>query len=144
MFTEEPGATVRVKEGGNATLIWEYTADDKAAELKLISWKLYNKTQDAFPLTLVVEYENGQVTENPKIPPLYAGRLLKTGKATLVIKNVTLQHSNRYQCSLEAKPGHQGKESIVELIVEGTIYVHLHCLTFLFLTVLAFEKSIFH
>ena len=74
---------------------------------------------DYYPLA--VEYPNGTVKRNSDIPPEYDGRIKKEGRATLVIKGVSFEHSNRFKCTLEGKQGVAEISSTTELVVTGAV-----------------------
>ena len=119
LFTQEPGARLYLPEGSNAVLTWDYKVDDRAAELKFIIWKVYNKTEGE-AVTLFVEYKDGIAQYSNKALSAYGTeRLKKEGRATIVIKDITFEDSTNYRCILKGESGIAGAESVVELIVTG-------------------------
>ena len=117
-FTEKPSATLYFMKGSTATMKWDYEVDDREVELKYIIWRVRNKTDYNF-YPLLFEDNKGNVNISTKMPQVYVGRVEKTGRATLVIKNLTYEDTTRYICILDQKVGHD-VYSPVELVVTGT------------------------
>ena len=61
-------------ERSDAALKWDYSAVNKEADLRRITWSVYNKTEDDY-YPLAVEYPNGTVKLNFDVPPEYDGRI---------------------------------------------------------------------
>ena len=102
MFSQTPESPLYLMKGSDALFEWHYSADNKAADLKLVIWGVYSKTKRNY-YPLVVEFHNGTVLLHPNIPPAYEGRVEKIGQATLVIKRISFEDSTRFKCSLEGK-----------------------------------------
>ncbi len=120
LFTQEPGDKVYVQEGSSAILTWAYTVDNRAAELKRITWTIYNKTLGA-DVTLILEGKSGNVMYNPNVPPTYGpDRVTKVGQASILIKNVTFKDSADYTCILAGEGSTPNVQDEVALIVTGT------------------------
>ena len=117
MFTQEPESPLYLLKGSDAVFEWHYSADNNAADLKFIIWRVYNETERSY-YPLVMEFHDGAVLLNPNIPPAYEGRVEKIGQATLVIKRISFEDSTRFKCSLEGKQGTL-HESSTELHVTG-------------------------
>jgi len=114
-----PKALLYRQEGSDAVFFWEY---DKSDELQSTTWQVYNKTQDKY-VFLRIEDENGTNLVDPAIPPAaYVGRIEKN-RSALVIKNVKLEDTTSFKCTLKAKPGFADKMSIVDLVVTGMVTV---------------------
>ncbi|KAJ7380978.1 otolith morphogenesis [Desmophyllum pertusum] len=122
-FTQEPGAKLYVQEGSNAVLKWDYKEDNRTAELMLIIWSVYNKTEKK-QVPLIVEYKNGNVQYTNDTLSAYGSRLKKEGRATLVIKDITVEDSTVYRCILLGETGVTVVVSVVELIVTGKALVY--------------------
>lgn len=114
-------------KGSIATMKWDYQVGDREAELKYIIWRVRNKTTSVI-YPLLFEDNKGNVNISTQIPQMYVGRVEKTGRATLVIKNLTYEDATRYICFLDQKIG-QDLDSHVELVVTGTsfLFVVLLC-----------------
>ena len=114
-------------KGSIATMKWDYQVGDREAELKYIIWRVRNKTTSVI-YPLLFEDNKGNVNISTQIPQMYVGRVEKTGRATLVIKNLTYEDATRYICFLDKKIG-QDLDSHVELVVTGTsfLFVVLLC-----------------
>lgn len=107
-------------EGSIATMKWDYQVGDRVADLKYIIWRGQNKTtSDIYPL--LFEDNKGNVNISTQIPPMYVGRVEKTGRATLVIKNLTYEDAAIYICTLDQTLG-ADLDSSVDLVVTGTIF----------------------
>lgn len=116
-FTLEPPNPSYVRKGSNATLVWQYSVDDKQAELQGIVFSVLNSNVFA---GMVAKTKDGAVLNLPNIPSAYKGRVSIKGNATLIIENVSPQDNTRFQCRLSAEPGAgQDRLSIVQLIVTG-------------------------
>lgn len=112
-FTAKPDNEVYAEKGSTVTLKWEYSADNKSAELQYIIWS-------AGIETLMYENSTGYWKISGAIPSSYVGRVYKEGPASLVIKDVTFKDSTSYTCALEANPGvTQRQTSTVNLFVTG-------------------------
>ena len=104
--------------------------ENKTAELKFIIWSVYNKTEMK-KVALLVEYKNGDVQYSNKALSAYGTeRLKKEGRATLVIKDITVEDSTFYWCILRGETGVTDVESVVELIVTGKALVYKIYLTY--------------
>ena len=116
-FTVEPPNPSYARNGSNAKLVWDYSVDNKQAELEGIRYSV--ESGQSFTGILAV-YNNATVINHPAIPAAYDGRVRIEGKASLVIENVTLQDNIAFKCTLVAKPG-AGLDvsSVVQLIVTG-------------------------
>ena len=114
----EPPNPSYVREGTNATLVWQYSVDDKQAELQGVVFSVLDSTIFA---GMIAKTKDGVVLSLPSIPSAYKGRVSFVGNATLIINNVsTPQDNTQFQCILSAEPG-AGRDqwSIVQLIVAG-------------------------
>ena len=107
-------------KGSDAVFEWNYSVNNKAADLKFIRWSVYNKTEKAY-YPLAVEYPNGSVLFNPNIPPAYIGRVEKKGRATLVIRKISFEDSTVFKCTLVGKNRITDKWNVVHLVVTGTV-----------------------
>lgn len=124
-FTKEPPAAVYFMQGSNAVLEWDYFAANKTTDLKHIVWSVYNHTDNRF-YGLAAEFPNGNIQLNPNMPPEYAQRIYKTGRATLVIKNITFYDSTLFRCWLVGKLWVPDSWSTVHVIVTGSAPVLLN------------------
>ena len=116
-FTLEPPNPSYVRKGSNATLVWQYSVDDKQAELQGVVFSVLNSTVIA---GMIAKTKDGVVLNLPNIPSAYKGRVSIKGNATLIIENVSPQDNTRFQCKLSAEPGAgQDHLSMVQLIVTG-------------------------
>ncbi|KAJ7323719.1 hypothetical protein OS493_031135 [Desmophyllum pertusum] len=123
IFTQEPEIKLYLQEGSNAVLTWDYKVDNRTAELNMIIWSVYNKTEKK-QVNLIVEYKNGNIQYSPIALSVYGTeRLKKEGRATLVIKDITFEDSTDYRCILRGENGID-TESIVKLIVTGNVLVY--------------------
>lgn len=112
-FTEKPNNKVFAEKGSTVILKWDYSADNKSAELQNIIWTTGISI-------LMYENSTGYWKISGAIPSSYVGRVSKEGPAFLVIKGVTFEDSGSYTCTLEAKPGvTQRQTSTVNLVVTG-------------------------
>ncbi|KAL9964818.1 hypothetical protein ACROYT_G028507 [Oculina patagonica] len=115
-FTLEPSDPSYAKKGSDAKLVWDYSVDNKQAELSGIIYRV-QVSGGAFK-AMLVQQSDGSVVEHPNIPPAYKGRVKMKGNATLVIVNVTSQHKTKYRCALVPTSG-LDINSDVQLIVTG-------------------------
>lgn len=119
-FTRTPDDPTYVTKGHDATLVWEYSVDDRQKELKGISWSVTDKVTGA-PIFLIIETTSGNRSNGDSIPEAYKGRVSIEKQATLVIRNVTLDDSATFGCSLLPKGGSGaiGTQNVIRLIVRG-------------------------
>ena len=119
-FTVEPPNPSYARNGSNAKLVWDYSVDNKQAELEGIRYSV--ESGQSFTGILAV-YNNATVINHPAIPAAYDGRVMIEGKASLVIENINPQDNTQFRCTLVAKAG-AGVDvvSIVQLIVTGMYY----------------------
>lgn len=119
-FTRTPDNPAYVVKGQNASLVWEYSVDDRQKELKAIVWSVADKVTGA-PVFLVIETKSRNRSYAPGIPETYKGRTSIEKSATLVIQNVTLDDSASFTCSLlaEGGSGAVGIDESTRLIVTG-------------------------
>ena len=115
-FTLEPPNPSYARNGSNATLVWDYSVDDKKAELAGIIYSVLYR--GAFR-RMLVQQNDGNVVEHPYIPLAYRGRVRIEGNASLVIENVSPVDNAVFQCKLVAKLVID-VPSTVQLIVTGT------------------------
>ena len=119
-FTLEPLNPSYARNGSNAKLVWDYSVDNKQAELEGIRYSV--QSGQSFRGILVL-FNNGTVMNHPNIPVAYNGRVRIEGRASLVIENINLQDNTQFRCTLVTKPGAGGDVvSIVQLIVTGMYY----------------------
>ena len=118
-FTEKPDSPLYFMKGSNATITWDYTVDNREAELRYIIWSVRNKTTD-FPHPMLFENSKGTVNISTKIPQMYVGRVEKIGRATLVIKNLIYEDSATYECKLDQRFG-EDHYSPVQLVITGKV-----------------------
>lgn len=122
-FTHKQADTLYFEEGSTANLTWTYSVNNRTAELRLIAWRIYNKTKNSF-ITLIQEKKDGEVLHNPNAPPMYGPeRVTKEGQASLVIKNVTFKDSTTYKCLLAGEVGIADVENSVEVVITGHPFV---------------------
>ena len=114
-FSRTPKNPIYVRKGRNAVFEWDY---NDTPEL-IIVWSVFNETVAKFQ-TLILEVENKVVILNPAMSPVYKGRVEKTGRATLVIKNVRSVDSTIFRCILIGKTS--TITSSVQLVVTGTVH----------------------
>ena len=121
-FTRTPDNPTYVVKGDNATLVWEYSVDDRQIELQGIVWSVIDKAT-GIPTVLVIETKSGNRSNPDNIPQAYKGRVFIEKTATLVIQNVTLEDSKAFRCSLRAEsvPSAVDTESDARLIVTGML-----------------------
>ena len=119
VFTRKPPRTVYVMRGSDAVLQWEYYVDQKPAELKFITWKVFFTALKSYK-EMILEFADGRVVFHPSLPTTYVARVEKMDQATLVIKNVTFEDSTRFRCVLTSYSGIT-KKNTVQLIVTGTL-----------------------
>ena len=119
-FTAEPPNPSYARNGSNAKLVWDYSVDNKQAELEGIRYSV--ESDGKFNVILLLT-NNGTVLNLPNIPAAYNGRVRIEGRASLVIENITLQDNTQFKCTLVTKYG-AGRDSvsIVQLIVTGMYY----------------------
>ena len=119
-LTLEPLNPSYARNGSNAKLVWDYSVDNKQAELEGIRYSV--QSGQSFRGILVL-FNNGTVMNHPNIPVAYNGRVRIEGRASLVIENINLQDNTQFRCTLVTKPG-AGVDvvSIVQLIVTGMYY----------------------
>ena len=119
-FTVEPPNPSYARNGSNAKLVWDYSVDNKQAELEGIRYSV--QSGQSFTGILIL-LNNGTVFNHPSISAAYSGRVRIEGRASLVIENINLQDSTQFSCTLVTKPG-AGLDvmSIVRLIVTGMFY----------------------
>ena len=120
-FTVEPPDPSYARNGSNAKLVWDYSVDNKQAELEGIRYSV--ESNGKFNVILVLT-NTGTVLNLPNIPAAYNGRVRIEGRASLVIENINLQDNTQFKCTLVAKLG-AGVDllSIVQLIVTGMYYL---------------------
>ena len=115
-FTLEPPNPSYARKGSNAKLVWDYSVDDKQAEMLGV---IYGVGEFNGPFTEMLVLQNdGSVVEHPNIPDAYKGRVKVEGNASLVIVNITSKDSKAFRCALVKASGGEidGK---VQLIVTG-------------------------
>lgn len=119
-FTRTPDDPTYVVKGDNATLVWEYSVDDRQVELKGIVWSVTDEVTSISSI-LVIETKAGNRSSPGNIPQAYKGRVFIEETATLVIQNVTLDDSSTFSCSLRAEsvPSAVDTETATRLIVTG-------------------------
>ena len=105
--------------GGHAVFEWDYSADNKTTDLEHIEWRVYNKTEEGYSFLLKEDPDDSDPVR-PTLPQEYEGRVEKKGRATLVIKDISVKDSTRFKCILKGKPGIPDSWSIVQLVVIGT------------------------
>ena len=115
-FTLAPPNPSYARNGSNATLVWDYSVDDKQAELRRIIYSV--QYRGAFRWMLIKQ-NDGNVVEYPYIPLAYRGRVRIEGNASLVIENVSPVDNALFQCKLVANLV-SDLVSTVQLIVTGT------------------------
>ena len=118
-FTRIPDDPTYVVKGDNATLVWDYSVDDRQVELKGIVWSVTDEA--GISTILVIETKSGNRSSPSNIPQAYKGRVFIKETATLVIQNVTLADSSTFSCSLRAEsvPSAVDTEAVIRLIVTG-------------------------
>ena len=116
-FTLEPPDPSYARNGSNATLTWDYSVDDKQAELGGIIYSVKDSS-GAFKGILVLQ-NDGNVVEHAELPSTYKGRVTVEGAASLIIENVTREDNAVFQCKLVANQA-ADVISAVQLIVTGT------------------------
>ncbi|KAL9966768.1 hypothetical protein ACROYT_G024888 [Oculina patagonica] len=115
-FTLEPSDPSFARNGSNAKLVWDYSVDDKQAELAAIIYSV-QVSRGTFR-DMLVQVNDGTVIDSSTIPASYKGRVRIVGKATLVIENITHQDNTIFQCKLLANLVLQADQrSTVHLIV---------------------------
>lgn len=119
-FTLEPPNPSYARNGSNAKLVWDYSVDNKQAELEGIRYSV--QSGQRFTSILIIQ-NDGTVLNHPNIPAAYNGRVRIEGRASLVIENINLQDNTQFMCTLVAKAG-AGRDvtNIVQLIVTGMYY----------------------
>ncbi|KAL9964811.1 hypothetical protein ACROYT_G028499 [Oculina patagonica] len=113
-LTLEPSDPSYAKKGRDAKLVWDYSVDNKQAELSGIIYSV-QVSGGAFK-EMLVQQNDGSVVNHPNIPAAYKGRVKVEGNATLVIVNVTSQDNTRFRCTLVPTSG-LDISSEVQLIV---------------------------
>ncbi len=116
-FTLKPSNPSYAKDGSNAKLVWDYSVDDRQAELAGIIYSV-QESGGSFA-GMLIEESDGTVKNHPSIPTAYIGRVTIEGKSSLVIMNVTSQDSKIFRCALISAIGAHLMSS-VQLIVTGT------------------------
>ena len=106
------------KTGSTATLVWDYSVDNKQTELTGIIYSVQADSSSGFKGMLVLQNDSN-VVEHPNIPAAYKGRVKVEGNASLVIENVTAQDNTIFGCTLVSVLGTNFTSS-VHLIVRGT------------------------
>ena len=119
-FTLEPHNPNYARNGSNAKLVWDYSVDNKQAELGGIFYSVQEDSSSAFKEMLVLQ-NDGNVVEHANIPAAYRGRVKVEGTASLVIENVTREDNALFQCKLLAILV-SDILSTVRLIVTGTYF----------------------
>ena len=119
-FTRLPDKTTYAIKGDNATLVWEYSVDDKQKELLGIVWSVAHPTTKV-PVAMLLENKSGNREYSANIPVAYKGRVSIVERATLVIQEVTLDDTTRFFCTLKAEIGSGAVDEVegVNLIVTG-------------------------
>ena len=116
-FTVEPSNPSYARSASNAKLVWDYSVDNKQAELAGIIYSV-QVSSGAFK-GMLVQLNDGSVVNHAEIPTGYKGRVKVEGNASLVIENITLQDNTKFRCVLVALSG-MNITSTVQLIVTGT------------------------
>lgn len=126
-FTRTPNDPTYAVKGSNASLVWEYSVDDRQKELQGIIWSVNDKGTGN-PIFLVLENKSGDKSYAAGIPVAYKGRVSIEPQATLVIQGVTLDDNNVFTCNVkaEAVPGALSIVNAVQLIVTG-MFVSITC-----------------
>ena len=106
--------------GSDAVLEWDYSTANETTDLERIEWRVYNKSEEGYSLLLKEDPDDNDPVR-PTLPPEYEGRVERTGRATLVIKDISFKDTTRFKCYLKGKPGIPDSWSIVQLVVTGTI-----------------------
>lgn len=119
-FTRTPDDPTYVVKGDNATLVWEYSVDNRQLDLKGIVWSVTDKATSK-SIVLVIETKSGNRSYPDDIPQAYKGRVFVVQSATLVIQNVTLNDSTIFSCFLRADPASSAVDTKTDtrLIVTG-------------------------
>ncbi|XP_078379826.1 fibroblast growth factor receptor 1-A-like isoform X2 [Oculina patagonica] len=113
-FTLKPPNPSYAKKGSDAKLVWDYSVDNKQAELAGIIYSV-QVSGGAFK-EMLVQQSDGSVVNHPNIPSVYKGRVKVEGNASLVIVNVTSQDNTKFRCALVPTSGSE-MSSDVQLIV---------------------------
>ena len=119
-FSQKPNDVIYLRKGSDVVLKWDYA---EKSELQFIDWKVYNKTAGKY-VFLRVEDENGTAAHNPAAPwppAAYVGRIEREGRATIIIKNITIEDAANFKCTLTGKPGVGSIGSDILLVVTGTM-----------------------
>ena len=103
-FTPLPDNPTYAIKGDNATLVWEYTVDDKQKELLGIVWSVAHPTT-GLPVAMLLENKSGNREYSANIPVAYKGRVSIVARSTLVIQEVTLDDTTHFYCTLKAEIG---------------------------------------
>ncbi|XP_048588897.1 uncharacterized protein LOC125572435 [Nematostella vectensis] len=92
--------SVAVIEGETASLVWNYTVDDRNTEFgnKAPKWFTYSTGTKE-----LLMYDNAFASWSSVVdcPARYIGRISRKPVATLVIKNVTKNDAGNYSCEIE-------------------------------------------
>lgn len=144
VFTRIPDNPTHVIKGDNATLVWEYSVDDRQKELQGILWSVADKVTGN-PISMVIETKSGNRSYAGSIPEAYKGRVSIEGQATLIIQEVTLDDSIAFSCALRAELG-SGALDIseeVNLIVTGMCTQSSKCKHLLYTVFCSSSKDYF-
>ncbi|KAL9966766.1 hypothetical protein ACROYT_G024885 [Oculina patagonica] len=94
----EPPDPSYARIGSSAKLVWDYSVDNKQAELVGILFSVQD-SGGSF-IGMVGRLSDGTVFNPANIPAAYKGRVRIEGKATLVIENITHHDNTRFECRL--------------------------------------------
>ncbi|XP_078377517.1 vascular endothelial growth factor receptor 1-like isoform X2 [Oculina patagonica] len=94
----EPPDPSYARIGSSAKLVWNYSVDNKQAELVATLFRVQD-SGGSF-VAMVDQLSDGTVVNHANIPAAYKGRVRIEGKATLVIENITHHDNTRFECRL--------------------------------------------
>ncbi|KAL9966770.1 hypothetical protein ACROYT_G024890 [Oculina patagonica] len=125
-FTLVPPNPSYAVRGSNAKLVWDYSVEDKQAELQGIVYRVFQISSGLFT-TLLIQNNDGTVADNPNIPLAYKGRVRIEGKASLVVENITDQDNTTFRCLLLAKLGSGAIDRVsnVQVIVTEALQLNI-------------------
>ena len=112
-FTAAPNDTTFVTSGSDATLEWNYLIHGSFSRVEILyelsgSW-----------VRLVWKEKDGRVIKNADLPSNLTSRITIEGNATLVMLNVSIGDSGKYECRFVDSSGKTTTEVPVELVVKG-------------------------